>query len=127
MPGQTLQKLIFVYNANSGVIYAILDSMHKALSPSTYNCNLCDITFGLVGEKADWKAFRESYPVDMEFLHKDEYERAYASKFGFKPEYPIVLGAASGDLEIVIGTDELNEISSAAALIDLIKTRVPAS
>lgn len=123
MMQRPLQKLIFVYNANSGVRNAILDSMHKVLSPSTYNCNLCDITFGLVGEKANWKAFRESYPIDMEFLHKDEYEKVYASKFGLKLDYPIVLGAVSGDLEIVIGTKEMNELSSAEALIDLIKER----
>lgn len=127
MQQQPLQKLIFVYNANSGAKNAILDSLHKVLSPSTYNCNLCDITFGLISEKLNWKEFRETYPLEMEFLHKDEFEKEYASKFGYSFTYPLVLGAASGDLEIIIGTEEMNQLADSDQLIDLIEKRAPVS
>ncbi|NJM95354.1 MAG: GTPase, partial [Acaryochloridaceae cyanobacterium CSU_5_19] len=39
-----MDRLIFVYNANSGGINTALDIAHKLLSPSTYRCNLCRLT-----------------------------------------------------------------------------------
>ncbi len=120
----TPQKIIFVYNAKSGTINAVLDSMHKVLSPSSYNCNLCDITFGLVGEKEAWRDFRESFPIEMEFLHKDEYQKAYSSKFGFKFDFPIVLCAVEEELQVLVNTAELNQLDNAEELIKLIQERV---
>ena len=124
MKSDHIQKLIFVYNANSGSRNALMDTMHKVLSPSTYECNLCDITFGLFTEKVDWKKFRKDASVDMEFLHKDEFERDYASKFGYKFTFPIVLAAVAGQLEILINTEELNALEDVNGLISLVETRL---
>ena len=55
MEKQKIEKLIFIYNANSGKHNALLDTMHKIVSPNTYNCNLCDITFGLFTENKTWR------------------------------------------------------------------------
>jgi len=38
-------NLIFVYNANGGLVNSWLDTAHKIVSPSTYSCSLCAITF----------------------------------------------------------------------------------
>ena len=65
-------RLIFVYNADSGLGNAMLDSMHKIVSPQTYDCQLCALTFGVFTEKEQWKNFRETSEISMEFLHKDE-------------------------------------------------------
>ena len=124
MNTRTPQKLIVVYNANSGTMNAVLDSMHKVFSPSTYNCNLCDITFGLVGEKGSWRDFRESFAVEMEFLHKDEYEKGYGSKFGYKFDYPIVLCVVEEELQVLVNTSELNQLENAEELIKIIEERV---
>jgi hypothetical protein len=124
MEKKTSDKLIFVYNADSGKRNAILDSLHKVLQPSTYDCNLCDITFGLLHEKKEWKEFRTTCEGELEFLHKDEFQKGYASKFGHRFSFPIVLAAVSGTLEVLIGTEELNALPDAKSLIDLIKTRV---
>jgi hypothetical protein len=126
LEGTKLEKLIFIYNADSGRRNAILDSLHKVLQPSTYECNLCDITFGLFREKGEWKEFRDSYPVDMEFLHRDEFQSAYASKFGHRFNYPIVLAAVSNSFEVLVSTEELNALHDTTSLINLIKERVSA-
>ena len=126
MENQIREKLIFVYNANSGKRNAILDSMHKVLSPSTYDCNLCDITYGLVSENHTWKRFREESKHDMVFLHKDEFAKKYASKFGAKFTFPIVLVEGTGGLEVFIGTEELNDLKSPYTLIQLVQERVDA-
>ena len=38
-------ELIFIYNAKSGIVNEFLDFAHKIASPSTYNCNLCAISY----------------------------------------------------------------------------------
>ena len=124
MKTENIQKLLFVYNANSGTRNAILDSMHKVFSPSTYDCNLCDITFGLVTENKIWKKFREQSDIAMSFLHKDEFTKAYASKFGHKHTFPVVLIEGNDELELFISTEELNAMQSSEDLIDVIQKRI---
>ncbi|KPM32371.1 Hypothetical protein I595_787 [Croceitalea dokdonensis DOKDO 023] len=117
------QKLIFVYNANSGKRNAILDSMQKVFSPSTYDCKLCDLTFGLVAENRTWKKFRQESNHQMSFLHKDEFAKKYASKFGYKFDYPVVLAEGDKGLEVLVSAVEMNTLKTAHGLIRLLKQR----
>jgi hypothetical protein len=39
-------KLLFVYNADSGLFNSIAEAAHKIVSPQTYRCDLCRITYG---------------------------------------------------------------------------------
>ncbi|MEL6927256.1 MAG: GTPase [Cyanobacteria bacterium J06600_6] len=105
-------KLIFVYNANSGLMNTLMDIGHKAISPQTYECNLCGLTFGIVSEHKQWKQFREASKAEMEFLHRDEFEQKYGQKF----EYPVVL-QADDNLRVAIAKTELNEIKTLDELI----------
>jgi len=123
MKDTKLQKLIFIYNADSGVRNLIIDGAHKILSPSTYKCKLCEITFGAFNEKGVWKKFRKTSGHEMIFLHKDEFKKQYASKFGYKFTFPIVLAEASGGLEVFVSTEEMNGLKSPEELIALIKER----
>ncbi|WP_289063368.1 GTPase [uncultured Zobellia sp.] len=126
MKDSDIQKLVFIYNADSGLKNSLLDSAHKILSPSTYDCNLCDITFGVFTENKVWKGFRESTSMEMEFLHRDEYKKQYASKFGNKFTFPIILARTNNDLEVFVGTEEMNMIENAESLVDLITKRMEA-
>jgi hypothetical protein len=36
------------------------------------HCALCDITHGLVRERADWRACRASFPLPFETFHRDD-------------------------------------------------------
>ena len=64
-------KLIFVYNADSGLMNTLMDIGHKAISPQTYECSLCGLTFGVLKEHKQWKQFRSESSIDMKFLHRD--------------------------------------------------------
>ncbi len=123
MKNAVVQKLVFIYNADSGLRNVILDSAHKILSPDTYACSLCDITFGAFTENSVWKKFRKETNLDMEFLHKDEFSKAYASKFGHKFTFPIVLAESNSGLEVFIKTEELNDLENSVALITLVQER----
>lgn len=136
-----ITKLIFVYNANSGKLNAWLDSAHKIVSPQTYSCKLCDLTYGIFKEHDDWVRFRESilttYPnLQLEFLHKDEFEKQYWSKWLPKYDFPIILstsdavqdyndgfGTNSG-LDIFMNTPEMNALKSTEELIVALKLKL---
>ena len=113
-----IQKLLFVYNAHSGKLNAVLDAGHKLLSPSTYQCSLCSLTYGAFSEKKEWKSFREKADVPMEFLHIDDFEAQYASKFRAKFNYPIVLAEADGDLQVIMSSEKLNSLENVEMLIE---------
>ena len=116
-------KLIFVYNANSGKVSAILDSLHKIVSRSTYDCNLCTITFGNFSEDKIWKEFREQTEDEMEFYHKDEFLKQFQSKWLPKFDFPILLFEENGELGVFINSKELNELENATQLIEAIRKR----
>jgi len=121
------QKLVFIYNAASGLRNGIVDGAHKILSPATYNCSLCKLTHGAFTEKKLWTEFRKELGqqgLEFDFLHKDEFGKVYRSKFGHKFTYPIVLVAGSNGLEILIHTHELDAMESPERLIDLVKERM---
>lgn len=121
---QIPSKLLFVYNADSGLRNLIIDSAHKILSPKTYDCNLCQITFGAFTENGIWKEFRKKSKLQMDFLHKDEFKKAYASKFEHQFTFPIVLAETENELEVLIKTEEMNGLNTAEELIRLIDERI---
>ena len=123
MKDEPREKLFFIYNADSGTRNAIMDSMHKIFSPQTYDCNLCDITFGVVAENKTWKRFRMESPHEMVFLHRDEFTKTYKSKFGYKFSFPIVLVEGESGFEVLISSEELNQLATAQELIALVTDR----
>lgn len=123
-----MAKLIFIYNADAGLVNVALDIAHKVLSPDTYSCNLCMLTHDTFTERSAWQAFRESYSVPMEFLHKDEYEQKVNGQNSLKLKktysYPIILKEDQGQIDIFIDTVELNQIKDVNRLINTIQERL---
>ena len=112
-------KLTFVYNANSGKVNTWMDIGHKLISPDTYSCNLCSLTHGVFTEREEWKKYRESSEIELEFLHKDEFEKQYSGDSNFT--YPIVLKqTGDNEYEEFISTDKVNELSNIEELIQLL-------
>jgi hypothetical protein len=78
-----------------------MDTLHKKISPSTYSCSLCLITYGNFTEMPEWKEFKENFPGEMEFLHFDEFEKKHSPQ----ASYPLVLSQDSdGTLNNVLST-----------------------
>jgi len=111
-------NIIFVYNADSGRINALLDIGHKLLRPDTYSCKLCSLTHAVFSEKEAWKRYRESSGHELEFLHKDEFEEKYGKD---NPEYtyPLILHIRrqGGSPEVLLSTEEINALSGLEDLI----------
>lgn len=120
------QKLIFIYNADSGLVNSLLDGAHKILSPATYECSLCKLTHGALSEKKRWTKFTEQLKAEgksLQFLHKDEFRKVYRSKFGHKFTFPILLVEGVNGLEVLVNTTELDTLDSTEQLIALVERR----
>ena len=109
-------KLIFVYNAESGKLNALFDIAHKILKPETYQCSLCALTHDALSEKKGWSDFKARTKLEMEFLHKDEFEKQY----GQTRVYPVIL-EDSDLLRVLIGPDELSRFENVEELIKQIE------
>lgn len=116
--------LVFVFNADSGAINSVKDFFHKMVKPSTYECNLCQVTFGNFGMKKDFAEYittvEEQMPV--EFLHKDEFEDLYPE--AKDPKYPAAYYWNEEDVSIFISQEEMNSVGSVEELTDLIDERL---
>jgi len=111
---------IFVYNANSGIINAVLDSLHKTFSPKTYNCNLCAITYTSFSMKKKWKEFISKLNVPVLFLHRDELENEYGIA---DLQLPVLLTTRGTHYDVLLSAERINEIKDVEDLIELVKQK----
>jgi len=119
-----MRKLLFVYNANSGIVNSWLDIAHKVVSPATYECDLCSLTHGSFSEKRIWKKFRDTNLIDMEFYHKDEFLKRFKSKWLPKYTFPIILISDEEGLHSFMHAQDFKEIDSVNMLIEKIRSFV---
>ncbi|MEX1027084.1 MAG: GTPase [Candidatus Paceibacterota bacterium] len=113
-------KLLFVYNANSGILSSLKDTVHKAVSPDTYQCNLCKVTFGAVSMKEEWKAFVDSLQYDVAFLHSDEFYERYPDK---KNEpLPALFAIINDEIEVLLSAKAINETRTVKDLITAVSS-----
>lgn len=117
-------KLIFVYNADTGLFNSLTDWTHKVISPSTYECNLCALTHGNFGIKKEWREFIEGIDMEKEFLHRDEFIRKYGARF---KNAPCILMGSGNNISEVISNDEINNCKTLDELkqkIERLKIRI---
>ena len=126
------KKLIFVYNAESGGVFtAFKDTLHKTFRKSTYQCNLCAVTFGAFGMKKDWKNFVNDLDVPVEFKKKDKFKFEFLHKDEFNEKYnaadakfPSAYLLDKSRLELFISQDEMNAAKSIDDLKDLVNQKI---
>lgn len=108
------EKLVFVYNADGGVLNSIMDAAHKLFAPSTYQCALCAITHGTVSIRSEWKDYMRSLPYETRFYHRD----------GFRSDWPFIrdelpaifFQIRSGELKLLVSKSEFENVRSVAQL-----------
>jgi hypothetical protein len=113
--------LIFVYNADSGMLSTIKDYFHKMVKPSTYQCNLCALTYNNMGMVKDWKTFTEELDVPTEFLHKDEFVEKYGHD---KDPLPACYITKGDGIELFISQKDMNAFGSLEELKEGVQKRL---
>jgi hypothetical protein len=115
------RNIIFIYNAKGGQWNYLIDTLHKYLSPKTYECNLCQITYDLKMRKA-WKEFIEESPHNYKFLHLEELSEF--SLEAYVNDLPICLEELNGKHDVLIDKNEMNSFQNEHQLIQSLKTKL---
>ena len=101
---QEIRRLVGVYNAKGSdggeLAYFIGARLGRA------HCALCDITHGLVRERAPWKAFRLRVPVPFDTYHRDDQPAEVRAAHGDR--VPVVLAATADGFVVLVDSDELS-------------------
>ena len=110
----------FVYNANDDFFSVLGDFFHKSLSPNTYNCDLCQLTYGPISKKKQWKKFLTSLEYNYTFIYKNQNNQLLNNINSF----PIILFEYKNDIEVLLSTNELNDCKNLDELISKINEKL---
>ena len=118
--GEDESELIFIYNAKSGIVNEFLDFAHKIVSPSTYNCNLCAISYGNFTMKKKWSDYISSLPVRSTFTYKDK-----VSEYGYDNiKLPSIIFQDKSKSKVIISSEEINKLKKIDQLINILSDRL---
>ena len=115
-------RIILVYNESRGLFDAVSSWTHKLLSPASYHCALCKVTFGLTGMLVPWKNYIEMLPSLVVFLHRDEFRQQFPA-LASQP-LPAILTESSGQLAVLLPAHDIQAVSGIAGLIGLMQERL---
>ena len=120
MPGP---EIVFVYNADGTISGKAKDFVHKIVRPSTYDCQLCAVTFGFAGMKSKWRDFIASIDATVSFVHRDELGDDHSSIVG-----QALPGAwqrtDDGPWQVLVDSPTIRSCDSLDELIEIMRLRL---
>lgn len=117
------KRLIFIYNTKGNLFSSVTDAVHKIISPDTYKCSLCAITYGSLTMRREWRDFIKSLEIKVEFLHSDELKKRYP-KLKIKLPAAIITRKANTTPKLLISASEMNKAKTIIDLKRLVKTKL---
>jgi hypothetical protein len=114
--------LIMIYNARGGLLHALGDMVHKIVSPGTYPCSLCALTYGAVAMHGAWRRFLDRTGLPTLFLYRDEFHGDLDTRD--LPLPAILLGDGAAVPEVLVSAAELDALPDLPALIALVEARL---
>lgn len=114
-------ELIFVYNANSGLGNKLLDGLHKVIHPSSYECDLCAITYHAVGKRKTWRKFLKESKIPMRFMYRDTFQQEFLHDI----ELPAVLRYENSSFTRILDKKDFENLNDLTEFIVLLRSRVP--
>jgi hypothetical protein len=116
------EKVILVYNADSGWGNALLDAVHKAVSPGTYACHLCAVSYGPLTMRRAWRDYLAALRVPVECLHRDAFHARYGH---LSLPLPTILRQRSdGPLEVALSAAEIKSLRSVDELMRALSAKL---
>ena len=114
-----MTDLIFIYNAKSGIANAFIDWGHKIISPETYDCNLCSITYNNFGKEKKWSDFLKKINIQSRFYYIDHLKDLTFVNDDIK--LPCIFIKQDNEFKLIIDSKELNTFVSVDQLITRLK------
>jgi len=107
-----LTRLVGVYDADGTLRGELTYFVGARLGRA--HCSLCDITHGLVRERADWRACRDGLPVPFDTVHRDELP---PSLVGFDAVFPYVAAETEDGPVLLLDADALEALDGDPAAL----------
>jgi len=117
--GRGLDRLILVYDADSGLGAMLLDVVKKAIGKE--DCSLCEITYSPLGKRSSWRACESRLGVAVDELHRDQLPVEWGVS---RADLPCVLGRAGEERPRVVVTRE--EIASCGGKVSALEEKLVA-
>ena len=117
-------ELLIVYNADGGILSALLDTLQAVTSPSNNDCPLNELTCGASAASDGWRQFLDALPHLKTTLYRDQFFVRY-------PDIPIALPAILLAEEgrapaVLVGRDQISQITTGRELARLVESRLAA-
>ncbi len=113
-------RLIFVYDGDSGLAAMLLDVVKKAAGRE--ECALCEITYGPLGKRNAWRACEARLGLIVDELHRDELPQTWGIS---RRDLPCVLGRTGASMPFVLVTRD--EIIACAGDVRSLEERLAAA
>lgn len=109
-----MKSLLFVYQADGDMISSFMGAAHKIISPETYTCNLCRLTYGALKEKTAWKNYLKGLNYSAEFLHRDKFRQRFLaySSINLPAIFWLIVDGENQSLNQLISAEQLNQIKT---------------
>lgn len=121
MVGQKkLDRIIFIYDADSGIAALLQDVVKKAIGRE--DCALCEITYGPLGKRPAWRQCEARLDVIIDELHRDQVPDAWGLAH---TELPCILARRGDSLPFVLVPK--SEIAQCHGSVDALEARVRAA
>jgi hypothetical protein len=117
-----VKRLVIVYNANAGIAAGVMDSVHKIVSPSTYNCQLCAVTYGLTAMRRDWRTFLDGLGMETLFHHRPDFRTAFPQAADWP--LPLIAVEEGGVLRELVSAVDFGAIADIPSLIRAVQERL---
>lgn len=108
--------LLIVYNADEGLFAALGDAVHKALSPDTYACPLCAVSYGAMRMRPAWRDHLRRLPQETRFFHRQDFRRAYPALADLP--LPAILLDDGAESRVLLDAATLHSMHDAGELIE---------
>ena len=112
------KKIKFIYNSKSGLTSSLIDFFHKNISPKTNKCNLCAVTYNMLGKRKTWIKFLESSNKKIYFYYKDN-----LNELGL-PENTKLPAVYDEKNQLLVNFNQINKCNNLEELIDLLKQSI---
>ena len=117
-----INKIIFVYNASDDFLSVGFDFFHKIISPQTYQCSLCKITYGNISMKNHWKEYIQDLDYDVEFLYKNNFSQYHPNLQLI--DVPSAFISDGRSYRQIISKKEFNSLTDLDSLIELMNEKI---
>jgi hypothetical protein len=116
-------KILFVYNVDLTPFALVSDFVHRIVSPETYPCRLCDITYDRLTMKREWKRFIESLPVRATFELRDRFRKKFPA-YASVPLPAVFRASPAGKLAVVLSAEEIHAATDLVGLKTLVTAAI---